>query len=177
MLKPLFSTHDVQKEVFLKPSLAAVDALHASINISAHTGTTAITLQPDYPRNVTLTTVDAATNDLAGSVTVTGTNMRGEAQTEVFTIAINVDDYVGNKAFATVTSVAWNLPTSATSDTMTVGTGSKLGLSKAPVSVVKETFNGADRAVGTLNTTNYTYVTGATLDGAKAVEVIYRVKY
>jgi hypothetical protein len=163
----------VKYDMFLKPVLADVDVLHVAIDCSAHTGNHALTVSPDYPRNITLQTVDAAGNNLAGTITITGKDVRGETQTEVFTIAINVDDYVGNKAFALISDIAWDLPSSAASDTVAIGVGSKLGLSRPAVSVVKESFDGADRAVGTLNTTYNTYTSGATLDGLKSVEVWY----
>lgn len=178
LFKSLFRTVDVQKEIFALPIAADTDVLKNDIDIHLATGTfTFTTPQPDYPRNITINTTDAAGDNLAGTVTVVGTNVRGETISEVFTIVAGTDAYVGNKAFATVVSGSWSLSTAAASDVMDIGVGSKLGLSKPALSIVKETFNGADRAVGTLNTTNNTYTSGATLDGTKAVEVIYRVKY
>jgi hypothetical protein len=177
LLRPYVRGLKYAQQVWLKPSVATVDYCHATpFSIAAHTGTeNTITVQPDYARNLTLQTVDNTGDDLAGTVRINGKDIHGDTILEDFTIVAGVDNVVGNKAFSEITSVTWNLPTSATSDTMTIGIGSKLGLLNSTTSVVRETFNGAARAVGTLYGTYNTYASGATMDGAKAIEIVYNV--
>lgn len=178
IFRPSLRALDVQVETWALPAIANATGLHSAIDVSGAASNHALTVSSDYCRNVTIQTVDAAGNNLAGTVIVTGTNIRGETQTESFSVIANTDDYVGNKAFSTVTNIAWNFGvTKAADDTLALGFGNKLGLAKPADTILKETFNGANRAVGTLNKTYNTYVSGATLDGAKAVELIYRVRY
>lgn len=78
---------------------------------------------PDIPRN--LRAVFAASYD-GGDVTVVGTDQSGAAQTEVFTGTANTTQ-VGVKIFKTVTS-ATKATVGATANTVSVGTGDKLGI-------------------------------------------------
>lgn len=83
---------------------------------------TAFAGQPDFPRNVQVVASGATT----ASVVVNGTNIRGVAISETLVLA-GTTPVLGNKAFATITSVA--LPTVA-STTINLGTGVKLGLDR-----------------------------------------------
>jgi hypothetical protein len=94
--------------------------------------------QPDVPRNITVKGNAAA---VTGDVVIAGTNVEGVAITE--TIALNAaNTVVGNKAFATVTSIT--LPPYASADTerVRVGLGAKLGL---PVRLSRNTVIAAFR--------------------------------
>jgi hypothetical protein len=85
--------------------------------------TTGIT-QPDVPRNVTVTGNGAA---VAGNVVITGTNAVGEVITETIAAA-GAATVVGNKAFASVTSILLPAYAVANTERIRVGTGAKLGL-------------------------------------------------
>ena len=85
--------------------------------------TTGIT-QPDVPRNMTVTGNGAA---VAGNVVFTGTNSAGEVITETI-LAAGTATVVGNKAFATVTSILLPAYAVANTERIRAGGGAKLGL-------------------------------------------------
>lgn len=100
--------------------------------------------QPAVPRNLTVKGNDA---NVTGNVTIAGTNAGGEAITEV--IALNAANVVvGNKAFATVTSITLPAYAVANTERVRVGTGAKLGLGTAISrnSVVAAFLNGVREA-------------------------------
>jgi hypothetical protein len=109
------------------PAAASATAVHAAITLPTSgttTVTTAIT-NPDVPRNVTITGNAAG---ITGNVVITGTNRIGVTITD--TIAANGTATVaGTKAIKTVTSIQVPTRTQA-SDTISIGTGSVLGLSR-----------------------------------------------
>lgn len=110
----------VQK--WTNPATAAAAAVLSAQSIAAGGVVTTFAGQPDFPRNLTVVASGAAT----GNVVVTGLNVRGATITE--TLALNgATPVVGNKAFASVTSVS--LPTVAAT-TINLGTGVKLGLER-----------------------------------------------
>ncbi len=172
----LLDAAEIEVMTWLKPSLTV--NIHAAIDVSGGSGTvsTAFT-QPDYARNVVMTTADNANDDLAGTITLTGTDMHGAVITEDFDVEAGTDVYTGVKAFATITSIAYDFGvTAAANDTLTPTAGVKLGLPSVATAAVKETFDGSNRALGTLDTTNNTYETGGTMNGSKAIELVYKVK-
>lgn len=79
--------------------------------------------QPSCAKNIT---VAGMAVNMAGTVTVNGTNIYGEAISEDFALS-GTDSIVGSKAFKTVTSVVAPALTTA-GDTIDVGWGVKLGL-------------------------------------------------
>lgn len=109
------------------PAAASATAVVAATTLPS-SGTTTVTTgitNPDIARNVTITGNAVGIN---GSVTITGTNKNGVTMTESIT-ASGTSTVAGNKAFKTVTSVVF--PTRNNSgDTISVGTGTKLGLSR-----------------------------------------------
>jgi hypothetical protein len=101
-------------------SLMAATALAAGAQAGFSTGLTS----PAVPRNVT---VKGNASGITGNVVINGTNREGVAITE--TIALSgASEVVGNKAFATVTSVDLPAETHAGTDTVSIGMGAKLGL-------------------------------------------------
>lgn len=117
------------------PALATADADYykAALATSASVATTVTTFlatTPDFARNVTIlpggTTADVA----AGDYVITGTNVWGEVITETITIAANAStSQVGNKAFATITSVVLPIQDGAAA-TFDIGFGVKIGLGR-----------------------------------------------
>lgn len=97
----------------------------------ATTLVTAGITQPDVPRNLTVT---GNASTVAGNVVITGTNQAGEVITETI-VASGTATIVGNKAFATVTSILLPAYASAGTERIRVGTGAKLGL---PVSIGRD---------------------------------------
>jgi len=103
-----------------------------ALHVTDDTVVTVFAAQPDVPRNLTVKGNDG---NVTGDVVIDGTNAAGAVITE--TIALNgANVVVGNKAFATVTSIT--LPDYAVANTerVRVGVGAKLGL---PVALARNT--------------------------------------
>lgn len=160
----------------LVPALADVDAIHGAITLTAspQTITTAIgTL--DYPRTITITG-NASGN--AGDVVITGTNFAGETITN--TIALSGTSTVqGTKAFKTVTSIAVPAETHASTDSLTVGFGAKVGfpviISNASQVIAKSLNNAVDAGTVTASPTleGSLYASAGAFDGIKILELTF----
>lgn len=112
------------------PAVGAVAAVRAAhTDTGAEVTLTAGITNPPTPRNITATAGGTPADIAAIQVTVTGTNAEGAVITEdlpAFTLN-TAGTVVGNKAFATVTSVT--IPAhDGTGATTSIGTGAKLGL-------------------------------------------------
>jgi hypothetical protein len=95
-----------------------------ALHVTDDTEVTVFAAQPDVPRNLTVKGNDA---NVTGDVIIAGTNAAGAPITE--TIALNGSSVVlGNKAFATVTSITLPDYNVANTERVRVGVGSKLGL-------------------------------------------------
>jgi hypothetical protein len=144
---------------------------------------------PDVPRNLTITPTGTTTDVESCVITVTGTNIFGQTITEDFTFAADASTaQTGNKAFKTVTSVAF--PASCESGgfaaTWIVGVGSKLGLKRCLANagdMVFSIFNGAYEATRGTTAANATaiesntFIPNGTMDGAKDVIVNFVQNY
>ncbi len=117
----------VYVQTWTNPAAASATAVLAATNLTSGTQTiTSGITNPDFPRNLSITGGAAL---MAGNVVITGTNIRGATITE--TIALSgTSTVVGNKAFATVTSIQLPALTNDTNDTVSVGIGVKLGLER-----------------------------------------------
>jgi len=152
---------------YTAPAVAATTAVHAAVTDTGVdvTVTTAIT-NPDNPRNITATSGGTSADIKAVQVIITGTNIYGEPLTEtlpVFTVN-SPTTVVGNKAFATVTSIL--IPAhDGTGATTAIGTGSKLGL---PVKLSRNTVVAAFLG-GVKEGTAPTVATSSTLHSANTV--------
>jgi len=101
-----------------------VNVLAATAQTAAAQTITANITQPSVPRNL-IVKGNAVGN--AGNVVVTGINYEGAVITETF--ALNGSTaVVGAKAFRAVTSIALPAETHVGTDTVSLGTGEKLGL-------------------------------------------------
>jgi len=147
---------------------AAITGTGASNDVS-----TEIT-NPDYARNVSITTTDVDTP--SGNVTITGI-VRGTSTTDVIAIVAGGTAY-GVKAFDTITNI--NIPDGVSaSDTVTVGWSDKIGLLNPITSaadVYKKKVNNADATAelsGKVNTTYHT-VDCATIENYEDMEIRYK---
>jgi len=122
-----------------KQSFANLTAAGTANVLSAHAGATSAAVatattfvaQPDVPRNLSITPGGTTTDVEACDVTVSGTNIKNKAITEVFSFLANASTAtVGAKAFKTVTSVSWaaNCESGGFAATWSVGFGEKIGL-------------------------------------------------
>lgn len=118
---PVAADDDRIKTTYAGPTSAAAVTL------------TSFTAQPDVPRNITITPTGTTTDVESCVITVTGTNYFGRTISETFTFAANDSTLVaGNKAFKTVTSVAWpaNCESGGFGATWIIGVGEKIGLKR-----------------------------------------------
>lgn len=137
---------------FGAPALGTTTAVHAAVTDTGvqQVVTTAIT-NPAVPRNVTATAGGTAGDIKAIQVIVAGLNVWGQSITETLP-AFTVDTagtVVGNKAFASVTSIT--IPAhDGLGATTAIGTGAKLGL---PTTLPRKSFVNAwcDDAVETIS--------------------------
>lgn len=149
---------------------------------SAATTITSFSAQPDVPRNIVLTTGGTTANIGAGTAVVSGTNIYGKAITENFTISSAQNGATtGAKAFASVTSVLFPATTGA-SATVSVGSGTKLGLPRCMADAGKYVFSEFNSAYETTRGTaaasasaveSNTFIPNGTPDGSKPVELFY----
>jgi len=154
---------------------ADADGVHAAIagNEAEQEITTEIT-NPDYARNVSITTTNSDTP--SGDVTITGI-VRGTSTTEDITISAGGTAY-GNKAFDVITKITIPDGVSA-ADTVTVGWSDKIGLLNPITSaadVYKKKVNNADATAelsGKVSTTYHT-VDCATIVNYEDMEIRYK---
>lgn len=131
---------------FMDVDAAATAYVHAAIiGTSASQDIDSVITNPDYGRNITITTTNVAAP--AGNVTITGNLADGTtAQTDVITIVAG-STASGVKAFVTVTNI--NIPEGVTaSDTVEVGIGDLIGLPNsidAEADIYNKTVDGVNR--------------------------------
>lgn len=125
---PIAGAHaSLFSEAVGSPAVGATAAVRAAYTLGATAAdvTSGIT-DPDVPRNLTIT---GNAGGIAGDVVITGTDYEGVTLTE--TIALSgTSTVVGSKAFKTVTSINFPAKTNGSGDTVAIGTGAKLGLSR-----------------------------------------------
>lgn len=146
------------------------------------TTVTSFSAQPDFPRNIVLTTGGTTANIGAGTAVVSGTNIFGASISENFTITSAQNGATtGAKAFASVTSVVFPAAT-GTGATFSVGTGTKLGLNRCTANAGVydwSVFNGAFESTrGTLASSasaveSNTFIPNGSMDGTKDAEIYY----
>ena len=102
-----------------------------------------VTVNPDVPRNVSITTTNNSTPE--GNVTITGVLSTGDADTETIAVAAGTIAY-GVKAWSTISK--YNIPTGVDAgDTVSLGISTIIGLANAfnaDADVYKTSINGVD---------------------------------
>jgi len=120
------------RQFWQKPVAASASYMVSDTASNSASVTTVSTFvaTPDFARNITITPAGTTADVAAGTVSVTGTNIRGDAITENFTILANQSTTsTGSYAFATVTQVVIHAQDDDGA-TWSVGIGDKLGLEK-----------------------------------------------
>jgi hypothetical protein len=177
----------IERQTITTPIVATTNYIvttNAGPTSGAAAAITSFAHQPDVPRNLTITPTGTTGDVEACVITVTGTNIFNQSISETFTFIADASSaVVGNKAFKTVTNVAF--PASCESGgfaaTWIVGVGAKLGLNRCMASagdVIHAKFNGASETVGTVAASasavgSNTYTPTGTPDAAKDVVVDY----
>lgn len=174
----------IERQTFTTPIVATTNRIKTTYagpaSTAAHT-LTSFTAQPDVPRNITITPTGTTGDVEACVITVSGTNIFGASISETFTFVADASTVqTGNKAFASVTSVAWpaNCESGGFAATWIIGVGSKLGLKRCMANAgdgVFSVFNGAYEttrgtwAVDADEVEKNTFIPNGTMDGAKDV--------
>jgi len=129
------------------------------------------------PRKLRLVLVDNAGANLAGTVTLVGTNQLGEVITEIITVVAGTVAYDTVNAFASLSSVAHNFGVlgQVTVDTMDLGMDTSLALPGRNAEVVKLVSAGTVEAAGASDPAVGTFDPTTAPDGSKDFEVWYRV--
>ena len=114
----------------------------------------------EYPRNLKVT-YTTATTSTAGDLTVTGTNMLNQSDTEVIAVSAvsGTQTLVGNVAWKSIATITLPSSRSEAIDITIVG-GQKFGLPRIPVvagDVYHVTVNKTPQAAPTVNTTYGTF--------------------
>lgn len=182
-----FSGHDR----FVAPPAAELVSIVADVSIA--NGAQTIAAQPVFPAKLTVTFTDANSSVTAGTVTVVGLGARGQALSEVFSLAsAGTTTFTTADAYATVTSITVaSLAGAAGADHIKVGVSAALGLAAPPgaygFAVHKETIStqaadtetgvitvtSANETVGTVDATAGTIIPSTAPNGARTYDVWY----
>jgi hypothetical protein len=145
-------------EHFMDLKAASAAYCHAAAAGDGNGNDITVTVNPDIPRNVSITTTNVDTPD--GDVTITGVLANGGADTEAITISAGAIAY-GVKAWATISK--YNIPAGVSAqDTVSLGISDKIGLANAfsaEADIYKKHVDGIDESdeiSGNGNTTNGT---------------------
>lgn len=171
----------IRRQKWTHPAVASTTAVHAAINSNAVV-TTGIT-NPDFPRVLTVVGAGSGHN-AAGTVTINGTDVRGNTIADTLTLNSNTT-VTGVKAFKTVTSIDFTAVTgNDANNTVAVGTGAALGLDR--IMDADEYINGsvdgvyeATRATIVVNATDIsknTITFNTTLANTKTFRAVYVTK-
>ena len=110
---------------------AGLKLAFAGATSAAVASTSTFLVQPDVPRNITVTPTGTTTDVESCVVTISGTNIKGASITDTVTFAANASTIQsGTKAFKTVSSVSWaaDCESGTFAATWSVGFGDVLGL-------------------------------------------------
>lgn len=146
----------------------AAEAVEILASVSAN-GNSAPDAQPSYPCNLRCKAAsDGGSMDV--TVTITGVRADGMADQEVIILDSGDDDYDSERAWASISDIAYTGTWDGAD--ITFSNGPLLGLPNGCCNTVyKEIFDGAPQTVGTFDSTYGTYDPTGTLDGAKLLEV------
>jgi len=163
----------------IAPAATGVNTVHSAITLPG-SGTLEVTdgiTNPDVPRTITIT---GSQSGITGNVVIAGTDAAGNVITE--TLAANGTATVeSTRAFKTVTSIT--VPAkNATGDTISVGTGKKVGLPRKVYNAnfkLVSLFNGSTDA-GTLTVdgsdlSKNLYSIAGTPNGSKVLDLVILV--
>lgn len=135
------------------------------------------------PRNVTFTTAGGTPADAPATATITGTDINGDALTEVVNIAQTATIANGVKAFKTITSIVYAAG-DGTGATVSIGYGNAFGLSRKAKTRAGAVMRGTEISAGSVVTNgtlvvaetglpNGTYSPNSAPDGSKDYAIAY----
>ncbi len=171
--RPFCSSRHSAIQFLGSPVIAATNRYLVSCNLlTSHSYTPAA--QPDVPRNITIAVTDTTPSITAGTITVSGYDVHGDAVSEVLDLSTGLT-LTGTLIFAVVSSIVTSAITilgGAGDELIVVGCGSVIGLPDdlilesavtavwlggtalaAPVIAVGEQTSGVNASSGTYNGT------------------------
>lgn len=179
----------IQVDEFTNPAAADAAGLEAATaaQLTARTVTTflagGVAALAAYPRNITFTTAGNTPADAPATATITGTDVFGNALTEVVNVAQTATIASGVKCFKTVTSIVYSVG-QGTDCTVSIGFGALLGLAHKPktragtIGIIDEIAVGARVTNGTFATPttsppNGSYSPNSAADGTRDYALYY----
>jgi hypothetical protein len=141
------------------PAQAAATTNYVVVSTSPVNTTYTIAAQPDVPRNITGTITSSTIN--AGTITIVGTDVNGNALTSVWTLTGGGSalTFTGTQLFATITSITGaNIATIGGGDTIIMGIGSTTAYEYCSLFDPPQTALGQAKTSG--SSTTVTAVTG-----------------
>lgn len=177
-ISTLFSAGDAGSGYFYTEDVAAAttSGLCTQNTTLNSAGALAGETSPLHPRKLRIVTVDNAGDDLAGTVTLTGTNAQGETITETVTIVAGTDTHDTTSAFATFTAGTFDFGATATVtvDTLDIGMDDQIALPHKNARVYRALTAGAADTVAAEDVAEGTYALTDVPDGITEQEVYYR---
>lgn len=154
---------------------AATTTGSATQNTTLQTaGALASVVNPLHPRKLVVTTVDNAGDDLAGTVTFTGTDAQGKSIVEVLTIVAGTDTHTTANAFASFTAAHdFGATATVTVDTLDLGMSVQVALPNRNAQVFKALTAGVADTVAAEDVAAGTYSLTDAPDGITEQEVYY----
>lgn len=178
------SQAQAEHDSWTAPAASSASLLKSGQSLTSGSVTTVstFTAQPDFPRNIVLTTGGTTASVGAGTAVVSGTNYFGSAITENFTItAAQNGATTGAKAFKTVSSVQFPAATGSGA-TFSIGSGTKFGIKRcmdkagfyefSVFNSAYETTRGTMAVSATAIESN-TFIPNGTPDGTKDLDLFY----
>lgn len=147
------------------------------LDVSGGGGAMANIVQPDVPRNIIINFTDGDASISAFQVDVVGVAPDGTATAEQFVFAGGLDQ-TGSVIHAKITSVTvTSITGNGAGDTLDIGYGVKLGLplpaGSTSLGIVKLVVDGTETTASATDTTNNSFTSTVTPDGAKDFEIWY----
>jgi hypothetical protein len=189
-IKPLYQDIKLPTQAILEHQTIAIPVVAATTRLATGAATSASVIttvssfsaQPDVPRVITITPGGTTADVPAGSVTISGTDIKGKALSDTITFLANASTAGTTlKAFKTVSSVVFPIQDGG-SATYDIGVGAAFGLLHCADKAGYYAFSVFDGAYETTrgtfvnNATDYTknvFTPNGTPNGAKNVEIFY----
>jgi hypothetical protein len=161
------------------PIAAELISIVAAVDMA--NGVQILAAQPDFPRKLKITIVDANSSTSAGTVDVVGVGPSGEALSQLdLPLTGGSGNIVTDEAYATVTSITIkDLAGAAAGDTISVGVQDALGLpgcnspASSAFAVYKAAVDNANEAVGTVDATAGTIIPTTACNAVRTYDFWY----
>lgn len=157
----------------------AADLVTNVADVLLANGALTIAAQPDFPRKLQVRITDANSSITAGTVTLVGVGVRGQAITQVIPLAGGTRTVTTDDAFATLTSATVaGLAGHGAGDNIGIGPSAALGLpvpqGTTAVTVFKSNVSNANEAIGTVDSVAGTIIPTSAPNGTRTYDFWFR---